>query len=118
MTEVAERNGHSTRRSYTDEFRVEALARFEAAENKREFARDEGLSIGMLSRWRSEAKAGKKPKRIAARRSVVVKGSELPSSDLAALIAAIDTVRTALGPLPRKVALELLDHFRKEYQGA
>ena len=51
--------GGPHRRHYDDEFKADMVARFTAAPSKKAFAKEHGLSPGMLQRWRYEVKKGK-----------------------------------------------------------
>ena len=62
MTTTQERHGHSSRQRYTDEFKAAILEELATADNKKDLARDRGLSYPMVMRWQKEAgKTGPKP---------------------------------------------------------
>jgi transposase-like protein len=63
MTMAQERNGHSTRRLYTDDEKTELVAQFQAADDKRAFAAKSGVSQASLYKWAAgkDRKRGKAP---------------------------------------------------------
>ncbi len=54
----ATRNGKRLRKKYTEEFKAETVEKFIAAASKNDFAKEVGIHVAMLQRWKHEAKPG------------------------------------------------------------